>query len=147
MEENSQRKSGYQINELARLFRRVVHMEAKKIGISGPYFFIINYLSHHQEIDVAQSDICSFLNLKAPTISITLQNMENEGYLVRVKSEEDNRKTYVKLTNKGLEKAQMLKNVFKAADELVESALSADELKVLYSYIDRMCDVLRAKVI
>lgn len=137
---------GHLLNELARLFRVCVHHEAAKRGISGTYFYILNYLYHQQEKDITQSDICQFSRLKAPTISITLQSMESEGLLERVKTGNDNRKTFVKLTKKGIKKSQSLVEVFNKYDDLLVSSLTEEELDGFYESAEKMSKLLREQV-
>lgn len=66
-----------------------------------------------------QLDIVNFTLLKAPTISLTLKNMENDDLIVRKEGLEDKRNMNIYLTEKGKEwnkkireNADNLKNLF-----------------------------------
>ena len=48
-----------------------------------------------------QSELVGITRMKAPTISVALKNMENEGLVTRVADEKDQRVTHVFITDKG----------------------------------------------
>ena len=137
---------GYCLHELSKLFRDAVKQEVNQMGISTSYFHILNFLSFNRGNKITQSDICSYAKLKAPTISITLQNMENEGLLKRVKCEVDSRKTYVELTEEGHQLASKVKDVFKHIDSVVENSISKEKLATFYECMESMTVELRKKV-
>lgn len=137
---------GRKINEVSRLFRQTVGMHAQELGLNLTHFNILHYLSKHKSEDVSQNDLCHHLQFKAPTISITLQNMEQDGLLYREKSKQDERKTLVKLTSKGLDKATESKIAFEATDKLLENALSQEEIISFYATLDKLKAVMMQKV-
>ena len=57
-------------------------------------------LARHPE-GLPQNDIAEKVLLAAPTVSLTLKQMESANYITRVTSPDDNRKTIVKLTADG----------------------------------------------
>ena len=93
---------GHRMGEVSRLFHNKVKKLANDNGISTTYFHIIGFLKRNKNENITQKDICEFVKMKAPTISLTLNSMEQEGYVERVKSETDSRCTYVVLTKKGV---------------------------------------------
>lgn len=137
---------GYCLHELAKLFRTAVKQEVNQMGISTSYFHILNFLSFNHTCRITQSDICSYAKLKAPTISITLQNMESDGLLERVKCETDSRKTYVKLTESGHALARKVRDVFMHIDNVVENSISKEKLATFYESMESMAVELRKKV-
>ena len=52
---------------------------------------------------MTQLELVNLTQLKAPTISITLRNMEREGIVRREKNDVDRRETHVYITEKGSE--------------------------------------------
>ena len=78
---------------------------------------ILHMLERHD--GCTQLDIVNFTLLKAPTISLTLKNMENDDLIVRKEGLEDKRNMNIYLTEKGKEwnkkireNADNLKNLF-----------------------------------
>ena len=129
---------GYKIGEISRLFHNKVKKLANDNGISTTYFHIIGFLKRNKENNITQKDICEFVKMKAPTISLTLQSMEQEGYVERVKSESDSRCTFVVLTKKGEELDDKIRGFFHTAEETMVNALTSDELAVFNLCLEKI---------
>lgn len=140
MEDN--RPIGLRINEVSRLFFKKIRDYTNKKGISCTYFFIMGAFHHSESDKLTQKQICECTKMKAPTISLTLQSMEEEGYITREKGVKDSRKTYVTLTDKGHELGKNIHNTFKDVDHLMENALTSDELKIFYTLLSRIQEAL-----
>ena len=78
------------------------------------------------------------MKMKAPTISLTLQSMEQEGYVERIKSESDSRCTYVVLSKKGEELDDKIRGFFQIAENTMKDALTSEELEVLFSCLEKI---------
>jgi DNA-binding MarR family transcriptional regulator len=129
---------GYKIGEVSRLFHNKVKKLANDNGISTTYFHIIGFLKRNKENNITQKDICEFIKMKAPTISLTLQSMEQDGYVERVKSETDSRCTYVVLTKKGEELDEKIRGFFHTAEKTMVDALSSEELEMLNICLEKI---------
>ena len=129
---------GYKIGEVSRLFHNKVKKLANDNGISTTYFHIIGFLKRNKENNITQKDICEFIKMKAPTISLTLQSMEQDGYVERVKSSTDSRCTYVVLTKKGEELDDKIRGFFHTAEETMVNALTSDELAVFNLCLEKI---------
>lgn len=129
---------GYSLSELSRLFHRSVKNIANDNGISSTYFQILGFLTHNQDENITQKDICEFVKMKAPTISLTLQNMESEGLIERVKSETDSRCTYVVLTQKGIELNDRVKTFFDITEQKMINSLTKSEYQTLMKCLEKM---------
>ena len=112
------------------------------IGINPTYRFIFMVLSQNKD-GLTQSEICNLVHLKKSSVSELLQQMENEELIIREKSNLDNRKTIVKLTNKGKSLDNKIKSVFKKYELIMSSSLSDKEKENLISYIDRLKNALK----
>jgi DNA-binding MarR family transcriptional regulator len=129
---------GYKIGEVSRLFHNKVKRLANDNGISTTYFHIIGFLKRNKENNITQKEICEFMKMKAPTISLTLQSMEQEGYVERIKSESDSRCTYVVLSKKGEELDDKIRGFFQIAEKTMKDALTSEELEVLVSCLEKI---------
>lgn len=129
---------GYKIGEVSRLFHNKVKRLANDNGISTTYFHIIGFLKRNKENNITQKEICEFMKMKAPTISLTLQSMEQEGYVERVKSESDSRCTYVVLSKKGEELDEKIRGFFQIAEKTMKDALTIEELDILVSCLEKI---------
>ena len=136
---------GFKIGEVSRLFHNKVKKLANDNGISQTYFHIIGFLRRNKDNNITQKDICEFIKMKAPTISLTLQSMEQEGLVERVKSETDSRCTYVVLTKKGEELDDKIRGFFHSTEQMMLDSLSSDELKVFIECLDKISERLEMK--
>ena len=92
------------INEVSRMFFRIVKQKGGE-GDKRPTReqhsarLMLMHLSRCES--ATQSELVSITRMKAPTISVALKNMENEGLVTRVADENDQRVTHVFITDKG----------------------------------------------
>jgi len=133
---------GFKIGEVSRLFHNKVKKLANDNGISQTYFHIIGFLRRNSDKNITQKDICEFIKMKAPTISLTLQSMEQEGLVERIKSEIDSRCTYVVLTKKGEDLDDRIRGFFLSTEEIIESALTVEELEMVINCLDKITERL-----
>ena len=80
--------------------------------------------------------------MKAPTISLTLQSMEQDGLVERVKSSTDSRCTYVVLTKKGEELDDKIRGFFHSTEQLMLDSLTIEELSVFVKCLDKISERL-----
>ena len=92
------------LNEVSRLFLRVVKQRSgeedkrpTREQLSAR--LMLMHLSRHD--GATQSELARVTKMKAPTISVALRNMENEGLVERVADGDDGRVTHVYITEKG----------------------------------------------
>lgn len=137
---------GYKINVTSKLFNQVVNEIAQENGMNKTHFNIISYLARKRDKEVTQKELCEYLHFKAPTISLTLQSMETDGYINRTKSVNDSRNTIVKLTEKGFKKDNEVRLIFEETDLLIEKSLTKEEFKEFNSCLDKVSTALENKV-
>ena len=84
-------------NSITRYYRYYL----KELGITYPqYLVLITLLESNTS---TASEIGAILKLDLPTITPVLQKLDAMGFIVRKRSEQDNRVVLVSLTKKGLE--------------------------------------------
>ena len=71
--------------------------------------------------------------------------MENEGLIVKEKSKSDSRSTIVKLTSKGYQLDNKLKEIFKKYEDNIINSLTKEELGNLLVYIDKIKNSLKGE--
>lgn len=137
---------GYRLKRTFHAFNDAVKRKVYRSNINFTNFCILTYLNRNLDCgnnEVTQKDICSFTSLKAPTISLTLQNMEQDGYICRTKSNKDSRIAFVQLTAKGKEQAEMMKLFFQNTDSQIGSKLSKEEYDTLCLLLDKIYGYLK----
>ncbi len=130
--------------DVNKLFFNKVKLEMDKKGYNSTYFKIFKLLSCRGQ--VSQLDIVKFTHLKAPTISITLKNMEQEGYIVREVDQNDQRSVIVRLTEFGIETDKNIKKIFKEEENKLIKLFSEEEVELINSYANRMIAYLEKEV-
>ena len=88
------------IGEISKVTKCALHRESEAAGLSHSYRSIIFHLSRTN--GMTQLELSKLTHLKPPTISVTLQKMENDGIVERKNDTKDLRKTIVSLTDRGL---------------------------------------------
>ena len=69
--------------------------------------------------------------------------MEQDGYICRSKSNKDSRITFVQLTTKGKEQADMMKLFFQNTDSQIVSKMSKEEYETLCFLLDKIYGYLK----
>ncbi|NLZ37699.1 MAG: MarR family transcriptional regulator [Clostridiales bacterium] len=83
-----------------------------------------------------QLTLANLTHLKAPTVSVTLQKMEREGYVIRKPNKNDLRQTLVYITEKGKQYNKHMYETIRAIDSAIFEGVSEEDQK-------QMCDILR----
>ncbi|HHW24853.1 MAG TPA: MarR family transcriptional regulator [Clostridiales bacterium] len=125
------------ITEISKLFRDRIRDE----NMQNSYRMILFHLSMRG--GRTQLELANITHLKPPTISVTLQKMEADGYVRRVPNERDMRQTLVYLTEKGEEYNKNIRMKIEKIDKEVASGFTDEELKALVSMLTRIRDNIR----
>ncbi|MBR6743931.1 MAG: MarR family transcriptional regulator [Clostridia bacterium] len=92
-------KAGLLIHEISKLFHDRMRKSSDDLGFKAGYRQILRFLAH--EDGVTQVDIARHAHFTAPTVSVTLKKMEDEGLIRRKTDKNDTRRTRVFITAKG----------------------------------------------
>ncbi|MCM1259525.1 MAG: MarR family transcriptional regulator [Prevotella sp.] len=128
---------GAQIAELEKIFRNVMKVICAKQGINYTYFKIIKPLAKHKE-GIIQKEIVENANIKPSTVSLTLRNMELEGYIQRELCESDNRKVIVKITPLGEALDRQIKSCFETVEAMMIQGIEQVELNAFSTILSKM---------
>ena len=109
------------INEIARLYKLRVRIEAENLGVKNAYRALLSTL--YIKDGGTQLSLAEKTGMKAPTISITLRKMEKEGLVDRIVDESDLRKTHVYLTEKGKKTTEKLNEGIETVNKLLIGSL------------------------
>ena len=129
------------VNDTSFLFGKFVAKELESIGMRASYRHVMKPL---MEADgLTQLDLVKITKLKAPTISITLRNMEREGIVRREKNDNDRRETHVFITDKGREMHAKVLEAFDKAEKAMLEGISDTELAAVEALMEKMTANLR----
>ena len=131
------------LSDVHKLFHNKIRQEMEKQGFNNTYLKIFVLLSTRGQ--ASQLDIVKFTHFKAPTISLTLKNMEQEGYITREVDQNDQRSIIVKLTDSGVEVDKKIRKIFQEEEDKLMSLFSKEEIENLILYSNKMINYLESK--
>lgn len=125
------------VNEASYLYGEFVCRELERIGMKLSYRHILNPLMEHDSL--TQLQLVKITGLKAPTISISLRNMERDGLVSRdKKNDADRRETHVCITDKGRKMYAKVLGILSKAEKTMLKGISKSELKAMRGTLDKM---------
>ena len=124
------------VNDASFMFGKYVCRELEAIGMRSSYRHVMKPLM--EQDGMTQLELVNLTQLKAPTISITLRNMEREG-IVR-------RETHVYITEKGREMHAKILEAFDRAEQLMLKDISEKEQATARKILAKMTENLRKEI-
>ena len=125
------------VGEIARLFHaRMRAFETDSLFTQDSVRLILRELGHAD--GCSQLELVQKTHLKAPTVSVTLKKLEEEGLVVRRQDEMDNRVTRVFLSQKGHDRHEMVHERLHTVDRLLMQGFDEAETAQLLQFLERM---------
>lgn len=120
---------GMLINGLSKFFGDYQRTMGEKIGIRDNFRPILFHLRH--ENGLSQYELAMRCQVKPSSMSVTLRNMEERGYICRKADEKDQRLIRVYLTDAGIALDDQLIRLIHEAEAIFCSALDEEEARKL----------------
>ncbi len=117
------------INHLSKFFGDYTRQLGEKEGIKDSYRPVLFHLRRHSGL--SQLELATRCQVRPSSMSVTLSNMEEDGFITREVDPNDQRQVKVSLTEAGVlldDKVRMLNH---RTEELFCSALDEEEIKEL----------------
>ena len=124
------------INDLSKIFHYKLRRLADESGLNESYRHILFHLVHKD--GVTQLELARATNLRPPTISVTLQKMQEEGYVERRRDETDLRSTRVFLTDRGRAFDDASRKLVESIDTAATKGFTEDEITLLMNLLGRI---------
>ena len=128
------------INEISKLFHDKMRDTCEKLGFKNGYRQILMFLARND--GATQVELVRVSHLKAPTISVTLKKMEDEGLVRREQDKNDMRQTHVYLTEKGRALDVTHFEKLKALEAMMFDGLSEEEKESMRASLKKVRDNL-----
>lgn len=125
-------------NEVSKLFRDIINRDVEKLGVQNSYRQLLFHLSRKD--GVSQLELARATHLKAPTVSVTLKNMEADGLVERKGDINDLRIIHVYLTDKGRQTDDKIREIHHLLDSRMTEGISQEELDALVATLTKMRD-------
>ena len=129
------------LNEVSRMFLRVVKQrsgEEDKRPTREQLSARLMLMHLSRNDGATQSELARVTRMKAPTISVALRNMENEGLVTRVADENDQRFTHVYITDKGRRVHEENLSRIKAVDSVMMEGITEEEASAMMATLLKM---------
>lgn len=133
-----------QVIHLSKLFRHNLRRASEEAGVPGGYRSILMELSHVDHM--TQYELAKRAHLTPPTVSVTLQKMEHDGYITRTPDENDLRQMQVSLTDKGIDAERANRARANALEQTILEGFSEEDKAALALLLGRMEDNLHKVV-
>lgn len=91
----------FKIYSISKSIVRIYGPLLNEIDLTYPQYITMMVMWEHKKLSF--KEISSRLKMKTGTLTPILNKLEDNGYLERVKDENDDRKIYIAVTEKGLE--------------------------------------------
>ena len=138
-------KAGLLINEISKLFHDKMRKNSEDLGFKTGYRQILRFLAH--ENGVTQVDIARNSHFTAPTVSVTLKKMEDEGLILRKPDKNDTRCTRVFITEKGREWESLLFEKIIDCEKILIRGFSEEESAELCRLLGRVRENMLAEIV
>lgn len=104
--------------------------QAKRLGITGVQFSVIDFLAHQDNNAASQSAIENEFEIQRSTTTIMLQRMEKHDLIQRIIDPHDKRKKMVQLTDKSLSLAPKIRQMIAKDDVDLLKYFSKEEIAI-----------------
>ena len=134
---------GPKIRKLSRYIKHNLHQivsEATSNQVTQVQARVLFYLEWMEEENknVYQKNIEEFLAVSKSTASELISNLENNGYIIRVKEENDGRLRKIILLEKGRETNNIIGKTFQDFENKLQSKLTQEELESFFNIVDKL---------
>ena len=126
-----------EINHISKMFGNHMRRAADEKGIPSGDRALLFHLALNPD-GLTPVELAKKTHLTAPTISVTLQKMERDGYTRRVASDTDQRSFKVFLTQKGMDVENANMKTAKDYDAKALQNLSDEEINTLLTLLGKV---------
>lgn len=131
------------INDISKLFRNDVRLESDKMGMVGSYWPILMHLTTRDGL--TQLDLVQLTLMTAPSTSLKLQKMEQDGLIKRLPDSEDLRQVRVFLTDYGRQISSVMAITVKKVQAQAIQNLSEEEINQVLGVLLRIKENLQGE--
>ena len=137
-----------QIGPMARKLNRYIKQNMNQMisdvtdnqvtSVQARILYYLEWMNDHEKVDVYQKDIESFLSVSKSTASEMISTLENNGFISRIKLENDGRLRKIVLNEKGYETNKKIGETIKNFEMNMQNKLSEKELENFFKIIDKL---------
>lgn len=133
-------KGGFLISKIKylndRIFEKILAEEGVE-AFNGTQGRILYILWDKDKVPI--KIISKETGLAITSLTTILENMENDGLIVRIKDENDKRQTMISLTQKALNLSKNFNNVSKKMNRIFYKDFTKDQINVMEEGLEKIC--------
>ena len=118
------------------MHRRMLECNLEGTGIHRAQHRLLMTLAKHSF--ASQVELAKFLEISPATVAVALKALKKSEYITQKMREEDNRRNFVELTEKGRKLVEESCDFFDMLDEQMYVGFSESEKEQLCDYFDRI---------
>ncbi|MED1919089.1 MarR family transcriptional regulator [Bacillus thuringiensis] len=127
------------ISHIRDAVNKLIISELEKHGVEGivpSHGDILLCLYKHD--NVTMKELAEYIHRTKPTVTVLVNKLVACGYVIREKDVNDNRITYIKLTQRGMELQPIFKEVSNRIREMMYGGLSEAEGELLENLLEKV---------
>ena len=141
LRENPNRSVLMIVNEISKIFEESIMKNEEILFLKEKTArMILAHLSHHN--GVTQNELVRATQMKGSTVSVSINRLEEQGYVKREPHPYDMRATLVYLTKKGIELSEKTKKIFDSRDQEIMHGISERDIRTTKYVLEKMLDNL-----
>lgn len=127
----------FEIKELdLQIKKRIMKVyKENSISITPAQSKLLFYLKNNKDNNVTQKDLEKITFLSKSTLSESINNMVNDGLIIKISNEKDNRIKYISLTNKAYELLGDIEDEFSKIENSIINNVSDNDLNKFFEVI------------
>lgn len=133
---------GFLLRDVGRTVGRALAVRIEPLGTNVSTWFMLRLLSENEGL--TQREISKLLGIVETSAVETLQSMEKQKLITRVRNPDDLRKMIVRLTPKGWALLQQITPIAVEINDTLESCGTPEEVEVLRRMLQRLRGTLRS---
>lgn len=123
--------------------QRMYNQRASEYGVSISIGYILLMI---EKEGTPSTQLGPKMGMEPTSLSRTLKTMEDEGLIKRVNDKIDKRKVFIFLTELGIEKRRIARDVVIGFDDKLISSIPKDKLKVYFEVMQQIGDFIDKEV-
>ncbi|CAI8767565.1 Transcriptional regulator [Brevibacillus sp. IT-7CA2] len=127
------------ISHIRDVVNKLIISELEKHGVEGivpSHGDILLCLYKHD--NVTMKELAEYIHRTKPTVTVLVNKLVACGYVIREKDVNDNRITYIKLTQRGMELQPIFQEVSNRIREMMYGGLSETEGELLENLLEKV---------
>lgn len=131
-------KTGYLFIQLGNAVTWLRNLKLQNTELTSTQAGIIGFLYKNGNRGITPGELARGLKLSKATISEMVKVLERKSVIIRHKDVEDGRKNLIFLTEKGMDREQILYGVAKECDEILLKGMTVEERQELHRLLGKV---------